>query len=91
MTFPNARDCEHGNQRGKCPHCDLSMAEEENRLLRGLLREWHGMFVHCRREGTEGADLIDRTGAMLMLGDVMGSNAKSEGADAALSRTLPLD
>lgn len=50
---------------------------KENRLLRELLREWHGMFVHCRRDGTEGADLIDRTGAMLMLADAMTPNARA--------------
>ena len=45
MTFPNARDCEHGHQRGKCPECDaaediadltmaLEAAESEVRALR---------------------------------------------------------
>jgi len=24
MTFPNARDCEHGHQRGKCPECEAA-------------------------------------------------------------------
>ena len=24
MTFPNARDCEHGRQRGKCPECEAA-------------------------------------------------------------------
>lgn len=23
-TFPNARDCEHGHQRGKCVECELA-------------------------------------------------------------------
>ena len=45
MTFPNARDCEHGRQRGKCPECDatadiadltaaLEAADSEARALR---------------------------------------------------------
>ena len=29
MTYPNARDCEHGRQRGKCPECDLMEAEKQ--------------------------------------------------------------
>lgn len=79
MTFPNARDCEHGHQRGKCPHCDLAHSERENELLRGLLMEWHGMFIHCRRDGTEGADLLDRTGAMLMISEAMRPNVEFSG------------
>lgn len=35
MTFPNARDCEHGNQRGKCPHCDLAECETYRDTLLG--------------------------------------------------------
>ena len=26
--YPNARDCEHGRQRGKCADCDLVAAEK---------------------------------------------------------------
>lgn len=45
--------------------------EDERLLLIALLREWHGMFAPCRREGTEGASLIDRTAMMLQLGDMI--------------------
>jgi len=27
-SYPNARDCEHGSQRGKCVTCDLAAAEK---------------------------------------------------------------
>jgi len=27
-SFPNARDCEHGRQRGKCPDCEVAAAEK---------------------------------------------------------------
>ena len=59
---------------------------EENRLLRALLHEWHGMFVHCRRDGTEGADLIDRTGLMLQLADMMTPQGKVGAHDTATLR-----
>ena len=35
--------------------------QKENEVLRALLAEWHEMFVPVRRNGTEGAALIDRT------------------------------
>jgi hypothetical protein len=43
-TFPNARDCEHGHQRGKCPECDLMESEKracelERELYRAVLKE----------------------------------------------------
>ena len=28
-TYPNARDCEHGHQRGKCPECRVVELETE--------------------------------------------------------------
>lgn len=56
---------------------------DENRLLRALLHEWHGMFAHCRRDGTEGADLIDRTGLMLQLADMMTPQGKVGAGDTA--------
>ena len=34
MTFPNARDCEHGNQCGKCAECALAEAWREVERLR---------------------------------------------------------
>lgn len=37
MTYPNARDCEHGRQRGKCPECDVIELESENARLRGIV------------------------------------------------------
>jgi hypothetical protein len=39
VTYPNARDCEHGRQRGKCPYCDLADAEVEIRRLNQRVRE----------------------------------------------------
>ena len=49
MTFPSARDCEHGHQRGKCPECEaaediadltasLEAAESEMRAWRDAAR-----------------------------------------------------
>lgn len=35
--------------------------QAENAALRELLREWYGLFAPVRREGTEGAQLLDRT------------------------------
>ena len=40
MSLPNARDCEHGHQRGKCPHCDLAAALAEIERLRTEL-QWY--------------------------------------------------
>jgi hypothetical protein len=34
-TFPNARDCEHGRQQGKCPECDLVESTKEEMFLSG--------------------------------------------------------
>ena len=34
---------------------------KENAALRSLLREWYELFAPVRREGTEGARLLDRT------------------------------
>ena len=33
-TYPNARDCEHGRQRGKCADCDVARLEAEADTLR---------------------------------------------------------
>jgi hypothetical protein len=38
---------------------------EENRQLRAILYEWYRMFVTFRKEGTEGAVLLDRTFVLL--------------------------
>lgn len=35
--------------------------KNENEALRSLLREWYELFAPVRREGTEGARLLDRT------------------------------
>ena len=34
---------------------------KENAALRSLLGEWYALFAPVRREGTEGARLLDRT------------------------------
>jgi hypothetical protein len=34
-SFPNARDCEHGRLRGKCPECDLVESEKGEMFLSG--------------------------------------------------------
>jgi hypothetical protein len=52
-----------------CAKCETDA--EERRLLAALLREWYEMFAHCRREGTEGANLIDRTALMLQMTDTL--------------------
>jgi hypothetical protein len=36
MDYPNARDCEHGRQRGKCADCDLKEAQAELIALRAV-------------------------------------------------------
>jgi len=43
-SYPNARDCEHGHQRGYCPHCEV--AELESALAASQkrcaeLEKWH--------------------------------------------------
>ncbi len=40
---------------------------DENAALRALLREWYELFAPVRREGTEGARLLDRTAQALVL------------------------
>lgn len=35
--------------------------QAENTALRELLREWYALFSPVRREGTEGAQLLDKT------------------------------
>jgi len=52
-----------------CAKCETDA--EERRLLAALLREWYEMFAPCRREGTEGASLIDRTALMLQMTDML--------------------
>lgn len=44
---------------------------EERALMIALLREWHDMFAHARRDGTQGADLIDRTALMLQVSSLI--------------------
>ena len=39
LSYPNARDCEHGRQRGKCPECDLIECETENANILMLLKD----------------------------------------------------
>ena len=39
-SFPNARDCEHGRQRGKCPECDLLESEADIKHLEEKLFEF---------------------------------------------------
>jgi len=36
-SYPNARDCEHGRQKGKCPECDLTESDVEREKLREQL------------------------------------------------------
>jgi hypothetical protein len=31
-NIPNTRDCEHGHQRRKCPHCEIIALEKENAM-----------------------------------------------------------
>ena len=38
-SYPNARDCEHGRQRGKCIDCDYIELEKENARLRKELQK----------------------------------------------------
>lgn len=39
MNFPNARDCEHGYQRGKCPHCEIDLQANEIERLRSVVEQ----------------------------------------------------
>jgi hypothetical protein len=112
MTFPNARDCEHGRQRGKCHECDaaadmadltaaLEKAESETRSLRDEVKRMRHR-IECLRGGLKSAggwlldadDLKGHEKCLEMAGDmeppIMGSNAKSEGAEPLLAK-LPLD
>ena len=38
MNYPNARDCEHGRQRGKCADCDVARLERELAEARAALQ-----------------------------------------------------
>ena len=48
VNYPNARDCEHGRQRGKCADCDVARLERELAEARAALRfiaEFGGKIV----------------------------------------------
>jgi len=40
MSYPNARDCEHGRQRGKCPECEVMELKAENAQLKQHVQEF---------------------------------------------------
>ena len=44
-SYPNARDCEHGSQRGYCANCDL--AESEAELLKAEARAELAESIAC--------------------------------------------
>lgn len=53
-SYPNARDCEHGSQRGKCVNCDLAAAEKRiTELDAAVDRLYYGdsgaECTHCGR------------------------------------------
>lgn len=55
---------------------------KESAALRSLLGEWHALFAPVRREGTEGARLLDRTAeAMASEFRYKTPNAKVTGAE----------
>ena len=49
MTFPNARDCEHGHQRGKCVHCDLAECETYRDTILGQRQDMAVEISRMRR------------------------------------------
>ena len=63
MTFPNARDCEHGHQRGKCVHCDLVECETYRDTI---LRQRQDMAVEISRMRHRG-DKINAQGSVSAL------------------------
>ena len=74
MTYPNARDCEHGRQRGKCPECDCDEAdnliaklESDNAELKRKLDETklvcdsaEGLVVKAMKEDVRLREIIKR-------------------------------
>lgn len=50
--YPNARDCEHGHQRGHCVHCDLADALAELATTRAALQWYADPFNY--RDGRPG-------------------------------------
>jgi len=62
LNYPNARDCEHGYPRRKCPHCEINKQDEEIELLRNenrrLKRALAFWIPHVPDEGTARGDRI---------------------------------
>lgn len=71
MTFPNARDCEHGHQRGKCVHCDLAECETYRDTILGQRQDMAVEIsrmrrrIECLRGGLKSA-----SGRFLDVGDL---------------------
>ena len=87
MTFPNARDCEHGRQRGKCPECD---AAEEISELTAALEAPDSETRALREETKRMRHLIETQQAWIAeLREALSSASHSLTCDASTSHYKP--
>ena len=63
MTYPNARDCEHGRQRGKCPECDCDEADNLITKLESANARLHRIIDRAIHEAYQ----IQHTGTIIKI------------------------
>jgi len=62
MTYPNARDCEHGRQRGKCVDCDLKEATADRDRIKAENERLRCTGIRCHM----GRDILDSLSEAIM-------------------------